>query len=205
MITKEVISRAYSYTSYRELINHFVAENKTSGEKQTPSRIEFTKLNTHRMNRLDKTVMLLPALQQRLNEITFNQTWLVLSEAWCGDSAQIVPVLEKFAIASHGKIQLKILFRDGNPLVMDCVLTNGNRSIPKLIALNSDTLQMLGTWGPRPIPAQQIMLNWKSNQDTISWDTFEKELHTWYANDKSQTMQKEFIEVITEWDGNAYL
>lgn len=205
MITKETISQAYSYTSYRELINRFVAENKTSGEKQTPSRIEFTKLNSHRMNRLDKTIMLLPALQQKLNEITFNQTWLVLSEAWCGDSAQIVPVLEKIATASQNKIELKILFRDENPLVMDCVLTNGTRSVPKLIALNTDTLQMLGTWGPRPLPAQQIMLNWKSNQETISWDDFEKELHTWYAHDKSQTMQREIIEAITEWDSNAHL
>lgn len=200
MITKEIISNAYNYTSYRELINQLVAENKTSGEKQTPGRISFTALNVHRMNRLDKTTMLLPALQQKLNEITCNQTWLVLSEAWCGDSAQIVPVVEKIAMASHEKIELKILFRDENPLVMDCVLTNETRSVPKLIALDAETLQMLGTWGPRPAPAQQIMLHWKSNQDTISWDDFEKELHTWYAHDKSQTMQAEFISIIEEWE-----
>lgn len=199
MITKEIISRAYSYTSYRTLINRLILENRTSGEKQTPARISFTKLNAHRMNRLDKTIALLPELQQKLNEIPCKQTWLILSEAWCGDSAQIVPVLEKIAIASHGKIELKILFRDENPLVMGCVLSNGTRSIPKLIALNPETLDMLGTWGPRPAPAQQIMLKWKSNQNTISWDDFEKELHTWYANDKSQTIQNEFISAIESW------
>lgn len=200
MITKEILSGAYSYNSYRELINGLVAENKTSGEKQSPSRIEYTKLNVHRMNRLDKTTTLNSELQQKFNEITCKQIWLVLSEAWCGDCAQINPVLEKMAIASHGKIELKILFCAENPLVMDCVLTNGTRSVPKLIALEAETLQMLGTWGPRPAPAQQIMLHWKSNQDKISWDDFEKELHTWYAHDKSQTIQKEFISVIEEWE-----
>lgn len=200
MITREIVSGAYSYNSYRELIDGLIAENKTSGKKQSPSRIEYTRLNVHRMNRLDKTTTLDSELLQKLNEITCNQTWLVLSEAWCGDCAQIVPILEKIAIASHGKIEVKILFRDENPFVMDCVLTNGTRSVPKLIALDAETLQMLGTWGPRPDPAQQIMLQWKSNQDKISWDAFEKELHTWYARDKSQTIQKEFISVIEEWE-----
>ena len=199
MITQEIISRAYSYVSYRELINHLVAENKTSGEKQTPARIEFTNLNIHRMNRLDKTIQLQPELVQTIQKMKCKQTWLVLSEPWCGDSAQIIPSLEKMAISSIGKIELKILFRDENPLVMDCVLTNGTRSVPKIIAVDSESLEMLGTWGPRPNPAQQIMLHWKANQDKISWDDFEKELHTWYAHDKSQTIQKEFISVIEEW------
>jgi len=201
MINKEILSRAHSYSYYRELIKHFVAEGKTSGEKQSPGRIKYTKLNLHRMTRLDKTIQMNSDLMELLKKIKNYQIWIVLSEAWCGDCAQNVPVLAEMAKASEGKIELKILFRDENPDVMKAYLTNGSLSVPKLISLDASTFQTLGTWGPRPQPAQEIMLNWKAIHGKELWDEFEKKLHTWYARNKSQEIQMEFSVLLRDWSG----
>ena len=55
----------------------------------------------------------------------------------CGDAAHVLPVLNKFA-ENDTTITLSILLRDDNEELMDRFLTNGTRSIPKLIILNAD-------------------------------------------------------------------
>jgi hypothetical protein len=39
--------------------------------------------------------------------------WLVISEGWCGDAAQLLPIINKMAVES-GKIDLRIVLRDEN-------------------------------------------------------------------------------------------
>ena len=59
--------------------------------------------------------------------------WLVLTEAWCGDAAQSLPIINKMAEVSDN-ITLRLILRDENLDVMDQFLQNGrSRSIPKLI------------------------------------------------------------------------
>ena len=78
---------------------------------------------------------------------------------------------------------------------MEQYLTNGSKSIPKLIAFNSNAKELF-TWGPRPVPAQELLMNWKKNPAGRNWEAFETELHTWYARDKSKTIQEEFVNLI---------
>ena len=60
------------------------------------------------MNRLDKTIQLSDEVIKKLKNFDTNYIWLVLSEGWCGDAAQIVPVIHKMAEVSD-KIELKLL------------------------------------------------------------------------------------------------
>ena len=121
---------------------------------------------------------------------------MVLTEAWCGDSAQNLPVIAEIAKLNPEKIKLYIVLRDENPELMDKYLTNGARAIPKLIAVNETLDKETFIWGPRPVPAQQLLLNWKNNPADKTWDDFEKELHGWYAKDKTQTIQSEFLDLL---------
>ena len=55
----------------------------------------------------------------------------------------------------------------------------------------------LFTWGPRPKSAHDLVLDWKENPSGRDFEALEKELHTWYAKDKTQTLQKEFLHLLS--------
>lgn len=190
---KEAIEKGMSYAEYKRQIDDLLSRNLTTGLKQTLALVEFTKLNVVRMNRIDKTFSVSSDIIVRLKRIEHRQIWLVIAEAWCGDCAQNIPIIAKIAELSGDKISLKIIGRDQFPEVMDKYLTNEARSIPKLIVFDQASLYEIGTWGPRPQPAQQIMLKWKANKDTVRWEDFEKELHLWYARDKGVSISEEFL------------
>ena len=113
---------------------------------------------------------------------------MILTEHWCGDASQTLPALHAMAELSGGKIEMKILYRDQNDLLMNAYLTTGTRSIPKLIQLD-EHLNVTGIWGPRPSVAQKIVRELKANPATAA--TYGNELHLWYAKDKQQTLEKE--------------
>ncbi len=187
---------SYSYEEFYEWVLELVIAGKTSGINQTEALSEFTALNARRMSRLNKTLILHPELINVLQNITQPQQWVVITEAWCGDSAQSLPVIARIAAVSE-KINLKIVMREENPELMDKYLTNGSRSIPKLVSYDLEGEELF-TWGPRPAAAQEIFMAWKKEPAGRDWEAFEKELHTWYARDKSLSLQKEFLEILKE-------
>lgn len=180
-----------NYQLYRNKIDSLLAEGKVTGERQSDALVEFTKLNVQRMNRLDKTLTLIPELQQKVASATRNMQWVMLAQGWCGDCGQLVPLFGKIAELSQGKVELVIVNPDERNDLMERFATNGARSVPKVALLDAESGELLGTWGPRPKPAQEIMLKWKGSDGAISKDDFEKELHTWYAKDKTLTTQAE--------------
>lgn len=184
-----------SYDSYVELVNKLVNEGKTTGSNQTESLASYTKLNAQRMHRVDKTIEIGEELKVVLNTLEKPQVWLVITEGWCGDAAVNVPVLSKIAGLSD-KITLKLILRDENLPIMDAYLTNGGRAIPKMIALDAETLEELFTWGPRPAAAQQMMTDFKADAKGRVKDDVLKEMQVWYAKDKGQTLQKEIAELV---------
>src|SRR5690606_10978713 len=132
---------------YLKLVNELVAEKGTTGSEQSEERISYTKLNASRMRRLDKTTVIPRTDIEAFRGCAEKQTWLVLLESWCGDAAQAIPVLNKIA-QEVPAIDLKILLRDENPELMNLFLTDGSRSIPKLIVLD-EAYGVVGSWGPR--------------------------------------------------------
>jgi hypothetical protein len=185
----------FNFNQFMEWLRDLVKTGKTSGSNQSASLIEFTALNLKRMERLNKTIELNPLLVDTLKQIKFSQHWILLTEAWCGDSAQTLTLIAKLANASNDNIKLQIVLRDEQPELMNGNLTNMSRSIPVLLSYNSSGKKLF-KWGPRPDPAQELLVNWKKNPAEKSWIDFEKELHTWYAKDKTNTTQKELIELI---------
>lgn len=194
-----------TYTAYRQLTDELLAQNKTTGLNQSEALLHYTKLNVTRMNRLDKTTVLTADTLEKLADITEPQIWLVLTEAWCGDAAQVVPVMNKLAEANPNII-LRFILRDENPAVMDAFLTNGTRSIPKLIAINPDTLEVFATWGPRPQVLQDILMpqlqEIKQIQDPElrkqRMDEWKTLAQSWYNKDKTQNTQADLLEAVLE-------
>lgn len=198
-ITREILDKAYSYSQYRDMIDNLMAEDKTTGENHSEAMLHYTKMNTYRMKRLDKTTELLPELEERLKQVERPMIWLVLTEAWCGDAAQIIPVLQKMADQTE-HIELKLILRDQNLEIMDEFLTNGrSRSIPKLVVLDAESLDVLGDWGPRPTEVQEMYDDWREN-DGEDYREISEALQKWYANDKTKTTQAELLPYLDKWE-----
>ena len=194
VLTPERLAAAYTYTSYRQLIDELQAAGKTTGPQQSPELTEYTHLNVQRMHRLDKTTHVLPELATAVQALPQRYEWLIITEGWCGDAAQIVPVLEAVAQASGGTIRTHYLLRDENPDLMDRYLTNGTRSIPQLVVLRADTLTEAAHWGPRPAPAQTLLLELKAQGATH--EEYAEQIHGWYAKDKTQATQQELLTLV---------
>lgn len=196
VITPELLNTAMTYEEYRQLIDDLLTEGKTTGPKQSEAMTHYTELNVTRMKRLDKRIKINESLELQLAAIEAPQIWLVISEGWCGDAAQTVPIMAAMANESPN-IEMKLILRDDNLEVMDAYLTNGARGIPKLIILDANTLEELGTWGPRPAPAQELLYEYKANPSE-TYAEFSKRLQIWYARDKTQTTQQELEELLKE-------
>jgi hypothetical protein len=195
VITRELLDKALSYEDYRALMTELVAQSRTTGPRQSAALAEFTRLNHHRMNRLDKHTTVIPELQRALDDLPAPLVWVVLAEAWCGDVAQNLPVIAHIAAASD-RVELFILLRDEHPDVMAAYQTNGSSSIPKLVCLDGDTMADRWTWGPRPEPAQAIIREFKANPEGTKEDVMKK-LHLWYGRDRGDTLQGEFREFLS--------
>ncbi|NVO32242.1 thioredoxin family protein [Hymenobacter lapidiphilus] len=194
VLSAERLATAYTYAQYRQLIDELMAKDQTTGETQSPELTAYAKLNIQRMQRLDKKAELLPELQQALEAVEQTYAWLIITEGWCGDAAQIVPVLEKVAQASNGRISTHYLLRDENLDLMDQYLTNGGRAIPKLVVLHADTRTEAANWGPRPAEAQDLFLETKAAGATH--EEFAEKLHGWYAQDKTRAIQQELLTLV---------
>jgi len=157
-------------------------------------------LNRQRMQRLEKTVVLEPELVFSIRSLDVRWIWLNITEGWCGDAAQNIPIIEKIAAENPG-IETRYILRDENPELMDQYLTNGARSIPKLIALDANTLEVLGTWGPRPKHAQDYFYAMRGQG--IEHGAIMERLQRWYNEDHSRSTQAEFGELTAVWSSES--
>ena len=190
------LANSISYQEYRELVATYAAEGKTSGNTQTPDYINYTKLNESRMHRLDKTLQVIEEVKTYLENLNKEYIWLVLAETWCGDAAQVLPVINKMAQISD-KIELRILLRDDNEAVMNLFLTNGTKSIPKLIILDKESGEVVTDFGPRPAEAKQLIMDYKATHGVVD-ETAKIELQKWYLADKGVAIQQEILALIKD-------
>ena len=195
-IVEKYLKKSLSYAEYVKLIDDLLLEGKTTGTNQSYAMFNYGKLNRQRMHRLEKTVTLEPETVFSIRSLDVKWIWLVITEGWCGDAAQNIPIIEKI-VAENPGIETRYILRDENLDLMDQYLTNGARSIPKLIALDADTLEVLGTWGARPKAAQELFYQLK--EQGIEKPQIMERLQRWYNNDHSRSIQREFREVTAEW------
>ena len=193
MKLKETIANALeksiSAEQYSELLNAYAKEGKTSG-RHNDDLVYYTKLNAQRARRIGKTVQLNEDLIKQVRDLS-KQTWLLISETWCGDAANSVPVIAAIA-DENPSIELRLVFRDEHPELIDQFLTKGGRSIPKLIALD-ENLDVLFDWGPRPEELQKIYWEWREKEDREPYKEFQVTIQKWYNEDKSRGVQQELM------------
>lgn len=193
-IIEESLKKSFSYPEYRTLVSDLLAEGKSSGPNQSEEITNFSMLNDRRMKRLDKTIKIADETTSSIQKIKEKQTWLVLTEGWCGDAAQNLPIIHKMAILNEN-IELNLVLRDENLELMDLFLTNNGRSIPKLIILDSEN-NLLNTWGPRPKAATKMVADYKAKHGVIDAQ-LKQDLQVWYNKDKGKSMQKDLLKLIS--------
>lgn len=158
------------------------------------NRHEARVINYHRTNRLEKYFLPSEITIDEVRRANTPQIWFVLTENWCGDSAQILPIVKKIADL-NSEIELRIFLRDLNPEMMDRYLTNGSRSIPKIISFDKSGNEIF-QWGPRPKPASQLVSELKYSDNTKN--EINKQLHLWYGRNRGVDVESELLSLIRE-------
>ncbi len=186
---------AMSYREYRESISVLHEKGKTTGPPAFDKYLDYSQMNETRMKRIDKTLVLEEPLKAVLDQLESGQTWLLITASWCGDAGQSVPVIAKMAEYLGDKVNLRLILRDAHAEIMQHYLTDGGNSIPKLIVFSGDNEQLF-TWGPRPAEIQAKVIAYKHEPEPKKpYTAFLEEVQLWYAHDKTQSIQREMIEV----------
>lgn len=192
-IIQSALQNSHSYTEYRIIFSKLIGEGKSTGKEQSADLLHYSELNEIRMNRLEKTLKLDIEVEKTLQNIKSKQTWLVISEGWCGDAAQILPVIKLMSEASKN-IDLKLVFRDENEELINLFLTNGAKSIPKLLILDENA-NLINHWGPRPEGAKNLILDYKAKHGIVD-EAAKIALQKWYLDDKGTSTMKEIVVIL---------
>lgn len=196
---KNYVEKSMTYAEYVKLIDDLLLDGKTTGTNQSEAMFNYGKLNRQRMHRLEKTVKLNDSIIEKAKNNQRKMIWLIIVEGWCGDVAQNIPTIEKIAAESEN-IETRYVLRDENLELIDKYLTNNARSIPKLIALDAETLTEIGTWGPRPKAAMDYFYELKSAG--MEKSLIMENIQRWYLHDKEKSLQSEFENLLSEWSNS---
>ena len=129
-----------------------LAEGKTTSNSDQPVYVHFAKINLEKMLYWDLLDPIAEEMKLKIASLPA-QIWYVITEGWCGDSAHILPVLAQM-VQCNDRIELKIILRDTHPEAIGQYLTNGGKSIPKLIIEEAGEEKVV--WGPRPLACQEL-------------------------------------------------
>lgn len=192
-INTSIINRVLTYNAFMdEFTKQISVSDINTLNDYDKGFYEYRKLNYQRTTRLEKTFIPADETIKIFSEIKQTQKWIVITETWCGDSAQNLPVVSKLAQLNNN-IDFKILLRDSNLEFMDLYLTNGSRSIPKLIVFDENDNELF-SWGPRPVEAQNLYSKLKN--ESVEKSIINKELHLWYGRNRGKEVEKEIVNLI---------
>ena len=196
-ITTSLLDQTLSWADYYATVKKYIESDDRPELYNNEKMLRYTTDNLRRMDHVLGTISIESKLYNLLTAIRTDLIWVVLTEPWCGDVSQVIPALYTIASCSE-HIRFRVLQSDSHPDVLSAYLTNGSRSIPKLICLKADTLEELGTWGPRPAELQKIVL---ANKDdtSLSFGAKVRMVHEWYEADKTLSIQDEFIDLVRIW------
>lgn len=182
------------YEDFLSAMHRKVEAGDEGLEGKMRKRFEYIRLNYHRSRRVQRTYAVPEELRALIEEIKEPQCWMVLTEDWCGDSAQTIPYIAKI-IAHNPNIELRLLSRDANPELMEKYLTNGTRSIPMLVAFDQHGEELF-RWGPRPAEAAALF---KKGQDGgLPKYEVNQHLHRWYGRNRGRAVEAEFTTILTQ-------
>lgn len=191
-IAHQYLEKSLDYGQYLQIVKDLFGKGLITGNVQTPGYLDYTKVNLQRYSRLEKTVVLSDGLCSVVDQLRQPLVLLVITEGWCGDAAQNIGIFEALGRYSD-KIRVRYIFRDENLELMDQFLTNGSRSIPKVLCLD-ENLEVKFSWGPRPAALQ------KQVQEMITAGVSKEDrgqfIHGWYHKDHTLSTQAELEELL---------
>ncbi|MCK0188828.1 thioredoxin family protein [Arenibacter sp. F20364] len=193
-LLREGLKLSMGYGDYRQMISDLALEGKSTGPLQSEEVINYTRLNDQRMKRLDKTIQIDADSESEIKKVSKKITWLVLTESWCGDAAQTLPVMNKIADLNQN-ISLKLVLRDENLELMEQFLSNGAMAIPKLISIDDATGKVIGEWGSRPSIAANMVQDHKRIYGKLTAE-FKQDLQLWYNKDKGQNTVSDLLSLL---------
>ena len=183
-----------NYSDYQLLFDEILKNTNPSSPYDDEGYLNYTKLNRSRMRRWDKQLVLSEKIITVLKEISTPQHWIIITEPWCGDASHVVPFLIRMT-EQNDLITYDIQLRDAQPFLIDQYLTNGGKSIPKLVVRDAQGNDLL-VWGPRPEGAATLYANLKvSNTD---FEQIKIALQNWYNDDKGDSLYTELSEQLLE-------
>ena len=193
-LIKKGLQTGFSYSEYRALVADLAEKGTSTGPEQSEALTQYTQLNNSRMRRWDKTLKFSDEAVARIKSVDKKISWLVLSESWCGDASPALPVMNKIT-EINPNISLSIILRDENLEIMDQFLTNGGRSIPKLIAVEEGNGAVVATWGPRSAKATKMVVDYKTERGKLTPE-FKQELQMFYNKDKGQSILEDVLKLL---------
>jgi len=181
-----------TFEKYSELAEEKIHDETSVTDEKEKELLEYTKLNIHRTGRINKIYKVSEELKEVISKIDKKQLWMMITEDWCGDSAQNLPYIAKMAAESEN-IELKIIYRDQNLDIMDQYLTNGtSRSIPKLVAFNMNGEELF-QWGPRPQELVELVEQWKTEMEPKKW---KEKIQLFYGRNRGKAIEQEFTQLL---------
>lgn len=182
--------------NFKEYLHYFeqvLSNEATTAPYDNPDYLNYTKLNWARMNRWLKTAELSEDMKAVAKSITEPQQWIVITEPWCGDAAHVVPFLQLIAL-ENPLISAEYELRDSEPHRIQSYLTNGGKSIPKLVIRNAQG-EDIAVWGPRPTKCQEVYAELSARKADL--ETLKTALQTWYNADKGKEIQAELAVLLS--------
>ena len=180
------------FTTYLAVFEHIINNPQPDAPYDKPEYLDYARLNWSRMNRWLKKGQLDQQLIDTIARITEPQQWIVITEPWCGDAAHTVPFLHLAGELSP-LISVSYELRDAEPFRINSYLTNGGKSIPKLV-IRDQKGDDLAVWGPRPAACQEIYQTLMASG--AGFEQVKTDLQHWYNQDKGQSAQTELLALI---------
>ena len=116
---------------------------------------------------------------------------VAIVEGWCGDASNTVPVMVRW-VERLPNAEIRLVRRDEQPELMDAYLTGTARSIPIVVVLTEEMVE-LGRWGPRPAELQAWVMERKRGG---AGKEIYPEIRAWYAKDKGESTLRELLAVM---------
>lgn len=182
-----------TWNEYTSLFEKILNLDYSDAPYDNPEYVNYVKMNQSRSNRWLKADVLNEELVKKIEAIDSPQEWIMITEPWCGDAAHNVPVIAMLS-EKNPLIDFKIELRDNGANMIDSYLTNGGKSIPKLIVRDKDGKDHF-TWGPRPEACQQIYYDFKKTDLPVLEK--HKRIQTWYSKDKCASVQEELLALLS--------
>lgn len=191
-IVSDCLQNCFNYLEYEEILNQ-IRSDSPSLNNLSEEQSDYVSLEKNE-NQFDETISITKDTIGKINRFKNKYTWLVITEKWCIDTRQLIPICNKMAAFSEN-IELKIAFLEKDTIWIHNTVDE-IQIFPTLIILNkNDNSKMLAEWGPRPKGATDLLKSRMKKSGKIPTSAFE-EMKMWYFQNKGVSTQFELMRLM---------